>query len=243
MRTRNLYDPASRDPYRLSRSKIELFLGCPRCFYLDRRLGIGRPEGPPFTLNAAVDLLLKKEFDLHRLRGEPHPLMTLYGVEALPWRDPRLEAWRDVKRGVEVLHGPTNFLFFGAVDDVWADPAGNLLVVDYKATSSMSEVSLEGEWKRAYKRQMEMYQWLVRGNGLPVLDRGYFVYVNADRSRDAFDGKLEFSSRLLPYDGDDGWVEEVLAAARECLCGDLPPPYAEACEWCQYRREAMGAGA
>lgn len=41
-----LYDPASSAPFALSRSKVELFLDCPRCFYLDRRLGVARPSGP-----------------------------------------------------------------------------------------------------------------------------------------------------------------------------------------------------
>ena len=45
VRTRNLYDPASAKPYRISRSKIDLFLECPRCFYMDRRLGVPRSEG------------------------------------------------------------------------------------------------------------------------------------------------------------------------------------------------------
>ena len=65
-RTKNIYDPASKNPFKLSRSKIDLFLECPRCFYLHRRLGVGRPPGYPFTLNVAVDALLKKEFDIHR---------------------------------------------------------------------------------------------------------------------------------------------------------------------------------
>jgi hypothetical protein len=58
-----LFDPGSDKPFPLSRSKVELYLNCPRCFYLDRRLGIGRPSGPPFNLNSAVDALLKREFD------------------------------------------------------------------------------------------------------------------------------------------------------------------------------------
>src|SRR3989338_3788923 len=62
-RTRNIFNPKSKEPFKLSRSKIELFLQCPRCFYVDRRLGIGRVSGPPFTLNTATDTLLKKEFD------------------------------------------------------------------------------------------------------------------------------------------------------------------------------------
>ncbi|EKE12188.1 MAG: hypothetical protein ACD_13C00277G0004, partial [uncultured bacterium] len=41
-KTYNLYEPNSAKSFKLSRSKIDLFLECPRCFYLDRRLGIGR---------------------------------------------------------------------------------------------------------------------------------------------------------------------------------------------------------
>ena len=57
-RIRNLYDPESVSPYRLSRTKLENFLNCPRCFYLDRRLGVGQPPGFPFNINSAVDELL-----------------------------------------------------------------------------------------------------------------------------------------------------------------------------------------
>jgi len=63
MAARKLFDPDSDKPFALSRSKVELFQDCPRCFYLDRRLGIARPPGFPFNLNSAVDALLKTEFD------------------------------------------------------------------------------------------------------------------------------------------------------------------------------------
>lgn len=73
-RTIGLYNPSSKQPFKLSRSKIDLFLSCPRCFYLDRRLGVSRPPGFPFALNSAVDALLKQEFDAHRANGTKHPL-------------------------------------------------------------------------------------------------------------------------------------------------------------------------
>ncbi len=41
-RARNLYDPKSKEPFRISRSKIELFINCPRCFYLDRQVFVGK---------------------------------------------------------------------------------------------------------------------------------------------------------------------------------------------------------
>ena len=57
------YIPDKDDFYKLSRSKVDFFLNCPRCFYIDRRLGINQPSGFPFNLNSAVDNLLKNEFD------------------------------------------------------------------------------------------------------------------------------------------------------------------------------------
>lgn len=59
-RKNNLYDKNSGEVFRLSRSKIDLFINCPRCFYLDRCLGVSQPPGYPFSLNSAVDKLLKK---------------------------------------------------------------------------------------------------------------------------------------------------------------------------------------
>ena len=47
---------------KLSRSKIELLFDCPRCFWLYAGKGIARPFGAPYTINNAVDFLLKQEF-------------------------------------------------------------------------------------------------------------------------------------------------------------------------------------
>ena len=85
LKTKNLYTPHTEKPYRLSRSSIESFTGCPRCFYLEKRMGVEPPSGLPFNLNSAVDALLKKEFDVYRERKEPHPLMTQYKIDAIPY--------------------------------------------------------------------------------------------------------------------------------------------------------------
>src|SRR3989338_7188066 len=109
-RTRNLFDPFAPSPFRLSRTKIDLFMECPLCFYLDRRLGVGRPPGFPFSLNSAVDALLKKEFDIHRARGTKHPLMEAYGVNAVPFSHEKMDEWRDsLRRGITYPHKKTNF--------------------------------------------------------------------------------------------------------------------------------------
>ncbi len=236
-RTRNIFHPGGGEPFKLSRSKIELFTECPRCFYLDRRLGVGRPPGFPFTLNSAVDALLKKEFDVHRARGTSHPLMVAYGVDAVPFPHEMMDEWRENFKGVRYLHEPSNFIVTGAVDDVWVNRNRELIVVDYKATSTSGEITLDAEYRQAYKRQMEIYQWLLRRNGFSVSDTGYFVYANGDKDREAFDGKLEFNVVLLSYTGNDTWIEPALREIKRCLEGELPNSD-PACEYCAYRKAA-----
>ncbi|MEX2008529.1 MAG: PD-(D/E)XK nuclease family protein [Candidatus Spechtbacterales bacterium] len=238
-RTRNIFDPAGSKPFKLSRSKVELFMECPRCFYMDRRLGVGRPPGFPFNLNSAVDTLLKKEFDIHRTNGTPHPLIAQYGVDARPVPHDKLNVWRENFQGVEYLHEPTNFIFSGAIDDLWQDSDGKYIVVDYKATSKNEVITaLDKAWQDGYKRQMEMYQWLLRKNELPVSNTGYFVYCNGRTDAAAFDGRIEFDITLIAHEGDDSWVEGALTRAHECLMAEETPPASNRCDYCAYREAA-----
>lgn len=224
--------------WRLSRSKIDLFKECPRCFYIDNKLGTARPKGYPFNLNSAVDTLLKKEFDIHRKAQTPHPLFKEFGIDAVPLQHPKLDVWRENFKGVETEHKVTGFTVSGAVDDLWVAPDGKVFVVDYKATSKDGEVSLDAEWQDGYKRQMEVYQWLLRQNGLDVSDTGYFVYVNGRTDMDTFDGKLEFDIKIIPYTGSDAWVEDTLLEIKKTLdSGDIPESGTD-CDYCPYREAA-----
>lgn len=235
-RNRNLYLPGEEKPFKLSRSKIQNYIDCPRCFYLDRRCGSGQPGGAPFRLNTAVDTLLKKEFDQCRSDKKPHPLMIEHGINAIPFAHPDLDVWRANFKGVQFLHGPTNFIITGAVDDLWINSSGELIVVDYKATSTPEEIQLDdSEYKTKLKNQIEIYQWLLRRSEFLVSRTGYFVYCNGDDSKNIFGGKLEFSISLIPYSGDDSWVEPTLFEIRKCLESDCIPDPAEKCDFCRYR--------
>jgi RecB family exonuclease len=231
------YKPGQQTPFKVSRSKIEDFMRCQRCFWLDRRLKIPKPDTPPFQINKAVDELLKKEFDGYRSKGEPHPYMIEHGIAAVPYQHESLDKWRENFVGVFYLHKPTNFHVFGAVDDIWVAPTGELIVVDYKATAKKSEVSLDAEWQISYKRQMEVYQWLLRANGFTVSDTGYFVYCNGRLDMDGFDNKVEFRIKVIPYTGNDDWVEPTLVKMKECLESDEVPPTALDCDYCRYARQ------
>lgn len=221
--------------WRLSRSKLDLFIDCPRCFYVDNRLGVARPPGFPFNLNSAVDHLLKKEFDIHRAKNQKHPLMEKYGVDAVPFQHEMLDEWRENFKGVSFYHKPTGITVAGAVDDVWVNPAGELIVVDYKSTAKDGEINLDADWQDGYKRQMEVYQWLLRQNGFKVSPLGYFVYCNGKKDKEAFDAKLEFDIKLISYKGNDSWVEKAIIDAKNCLDGSLPQE-SMSCDYCLYKQ-------
>jgi len=237
------YKPGQKAPYKISRSKIELFMQCPRCFWLDVRLKITRPGSPPFNINKTIDELFKKEFDAHRAAGTPHPIMTANKLnEVVPYQHEDLNTWRYNFTGVVALHQPTNLHIFGAVDDVWVNGAGELIVVDYKATSKQKDVSIDSDWQISYKRQMEVYQWLLRQNGFTVSDTGYFVYTNARLDMDGFGDRLEFKTKLIPYTGDDSWIEPTLEKMKAVMESDDMPAIGTAamggpCEHCTYTRQ------
>lgn len=234
-RIKGLYDSESKEPFKLSRSKIDLFLECPRCFYLDRKLGVSRPPGFPFALNSAVDALLKQEFDIHRANGTKHPLIEKYGIDAQPIPHKDLDKWRHNFTGIQHLHEPTNLLIFGAIDDLWQNSKGEYIVVDYKATAKNEEITeLNKDWHEGYKRQMEIYQWLLRQNGYKVSDTGYFVYCNGKTDKEAFDGKLEFDVTLIAYNGNADWVEKTIFEIHKCLNAGKVPVAAPDCDYCSY---------
>jgi len=238
------FDHNSREPFKISRSKLDIFCECQRCAFLDLKLGVKRVSGPSFTLNNAVDELFKREFDVHRAAGTTHPLMKAYGLDAVPFADERMDEWRDaLRRGIGYLHTPTNLFIRGGIDDVWVNPAGELIIVDYKATSKKVGPSSEDDLYDSYKRQMEIYQWLFRMNGFKVSPTGYFVYANGKSDKKAFDAKLEFDIELIPYTGSDAWVEGAVIDLKKMLLSDEIPPIGTAfgggpCDYCTYRESA-----
>ena len=232
------YIPGKQDLYKLSRSKVDFFLNCPRCFYLDRKLGIRQPPGFPFSLNSAVDELLKKEFDYYREIQKPHPYISKLGLNAVPFKHEKMEEWRFNFKGVSFEHKKLGFYLFGAVDDIWIDlDTKELIVADYKATSKNSEITLDEEWQIGYKRQMEFYQFLLKNNGFKVSNTSYFIYCNGLRNEESFNENLKFKVSLIPYVGDNSWIENTLEKIHTLLNQNEIPKHRESCSFCEYHKK------
>jgi hypothetical protein len=244
-RHRGIFKPEHPEPYEVSRSQIQSFMNCPACFWMNRVKGIKFPGMPGFLLNTATDTLLKKDFDKYRELQKPHPFMERHGLGHLvPFKHENFETWtKSLQLGLRTNYEATDFIIGGGLDDVWHDPKTNqIFIVDYKSTAgkrnqdktALEPISLFGAYKEAYKRQMDMYQWIMRQNGFDVSNIGYFLYVNGDQHFE--DGMLEenidkalmkFNVQLISYEADDSWVEKKIKEVKSCLHEDTCPPHAE----------------
>ena len=201
---------------------------------MDRRLGIGQPPSLPFTLNSAVDRLLKSEFDGYRAKGERHPIMEEHGVDAVPADHAELDDWRNNFKGVQYHNEDLNMIFFGAIDDLWLSSSGEYIVVDYKATAKKDEITaLDQPWHESFKRQMDIYQWLLRKNGHKLSNTGYILYCNGNAYEEKFEARMDFRMTLLAYEGDSSWVDDITVRLYECLnSGELPDTELN-CDYCK----------
>ena len=232
-----LYVIGQDAPFPVSRAKLENYVQCPRCFVLDRRHKVAPPSGPAFTLNSAVDGLLKKEFDVARAAQVPHAAVAALGYEFTPLADERMDEWRNAFKGIRSLHEPSSIELYGGVDDVWVDPStGNVLIVDYKTTSKAEPVTELGTeiYHDAYRRQLEVYQWLLRANGLTVNNTGYWFYATARKNAESFDRHLEFDYTLVAHEGDTSWIEPAMLALKADLDTAGLPAAKDSCGMCQY---------
>ena len=233
-----LYDPSSDKPYKLSRSRIENFSKCKRCFYLEEKLGVKKPDSFPFNLNNAVDQLLKDEFDSYRGTKNNHPYLIESSIDAKPYDHPDIEIWRTRNKGIGINLKELNLYIYGLVDDVWINTKNDkLIIADYKATSKKGDVTIDAPWQISYKRQIEIYQWLFRQNGFDVDDMSYFVYCNGIKDSKVFDNCLNFEVKILPYKADDSWVNPALEEIKSCLDDDEIPKQSDSCDYCAYNKK------
>jgi hypothetical protein len=225
----------------LSRSALEQHIRCPRCFYQQRKLGLKQPSMVPLTLAVATDALLKNEFDAIRGQDVTHAVWAEHGLNVRAFAHPDIELWRNNFKGMRISHH-SGAEVYGAVDDVWENlETGELHIVDYKSTSKQGEPSIDVGWGESYKRQMEIYQWLFKQAGFCVSKTGYFLYVNGSKQGGFYpsgmDGVMRFATTLIPYDGDNLWVEDAVNAAIRCLQADQTPESGADCDNCRYFNE------
>ena len=225
---------------KLSRSAVEQFLNCKRCFILMYKYKV-RLNTLPFTLNSAVDNLCKNEFDYYREKQEPHPLFLENNIDAVPFKHEEMDKWRNNFQGISYYDSGTDVHFYGAVDDVWVKPNGELILSDVKSTSKNNfdweETWNKYEYPKGYRRQLEMYQWLFRKNGFKVSDTAYLVYFNGLKNEPMFNQTLKFELHLIKLNCNDSWVSKTIREAKNLMDQDIYPDGSFGCDTCRYLKK------
>jgi hypothetical protein len=218
---------------RLSRSSLELFQQCSRCFWLDQHHKIGRPRGFPYTLSSAVDFLVKQEFDKYRREGTLPPILMRHNIRAKLFNGPELPVWRENFKGIQYVDEDLNAMLCGAVDDILEFPDASLAVVDYKSSGSR-EIKIYDD----YKRQMDVYNWLLQRKGYQTQAEAYFVVYQVDKTGGGFQNALPFREELRVIKTNPEWVGDVFEQAVIVARRETPPDLETPCEHCIYVQKA-----
>jgi hypothetical protein len=188
------------------------------------------------ALNNALDVLLKKEFDAYRTRGEPHPILVEAGVEARLFPDlKKLRQWRNNLIGLRWQDPLTGGVLFGAVDDVLEFPDGRMAVLDYKS-SGAAEPTLYP----SYQLQIDVYTFLLREMGYPIAPCGYIAFFVAVKDA-GFEGRLPFKGTLREVPADPDRVVDLFREALAVSESKQMPPCGEECDLCRWFEQAQQA--
>ena len=155
----------------------------------------------------------------------------------VPFEHEDFEKWtQSMHFGAEgrmhTVHEESNIKLGGGLDDIWLNTKTNELhIVDYKSTSQKSpnkEITLNDYWKAGYKRQMDMYVWVMRRKGFSISSIGiFYTAMVIDLVNTTFlilkMRRCSLKMSLIPYNVDTSWIETTLMDVRTCLQSTTTP--------------------
>jgi hypothetical protein len=211
----------------LSPSALNIFLECPRCFWLEYGQSVRRPRGIFPSLPGGMDLLIKKYFDRYRAVGKIPP--ELEGkVEGQLLADPEtLNKWRSWRSGLSFYDKETNAVLVGALDDCMVHD-GYYIPVDYKTRG----FDLNDGDERHYQNQLNCYSFLVSAVKLPQPDYAYLVYYIPKEVAEQGQVRFEITVKKLvtyPHDALDTFRRAVHVLSQE-----ISPQSSELCHYCSW---------
>ncbi len=198
---------------RLSPSTLNLFLECPKCFYMELKMGIHRPQGPFPSLPGGMDGLIKKYFDKYRLLGQMPPEIEgrVEGAQLFPDVEV-LNQWRNWRTGLSYQDKETGATLSGALDDCLVQDK-KYMPMDYKTRGY--DVKEGGE--RFYQNQMDSYDLLLQKNGFKTAGWAWLIYwipkeiQNSKGKTQNYNSKIKNTASLFEENNSNSaWVRFVI---------------------------------
>ncbi|MCM8757695.1 MAG: PD-(D/E)XK nuclease family protein [Candidatus Omnitrophica bacterium] len=149
---------------KLSPSSLNLFLECPRCFWIYVNKGLERPRIPVATITTGLDRVIKDYFNSYRSKNTLPPILEgklkAKLISHLP-NQGRLE-YVDLKENAKLIGYLDECLDLG--DNFYA-------ALDHKTRGLAPE-----EVHQSYQLQMDVYTLLLEENGFSTKRIAYIIY-------------------------------------------------------------------
>ncbi len=226
-KNKNNMSPLRDTGIRLSPSALNLFLECPRCFWLDKVKGIKRPGAPFSTLPTGMDLLIKRHFDKYRAEDKMPPELAGKVKGKLLDDQALLKKWRNWRSGLAYRDKGTDAVLSGALDECFLD--GDIYIpVDYKTRG----FPLKADSLKYYQHQLDCYTFLLEANDLKHASFAYLVYYILSDLKE--NGDVKFSIEAIKVDTHPQDALKVFQDAVVLLRGDEPEPNSN-CGYCAWK--------
>lgn len=204
---------------KLSPSSLNLFLDCPRCFWLDINRGMKRPGVPVATITTGLDRVVKEFFNEYRARGVLPPLLEGRVSGKLMPNFPK-RGWLDYNdRALNAKLG-------GYLDECIQLDEKHYAVLDHKTRGSAPD-----SVHKAYQLQMDVYTLLLEENNFSTRRSAYIAYYIPKKIISGADFQFEVLIKELRTDPDR--AREVFASAVKSLRGPIAAPNKE-CGFCNW---------
>ena len=231
---KKLYSCNSSRPFKLSRTKIDLFFECRRCFFFDQKFGIKRPHGTPLVLSNRIVDDFKKELNICRVEKNIHSKVKELNKNLIPISHNKLEEWKSSFKGASFLDDSTNLLVVGIIDDIWLDRSTNKNhSVIIKSNSKKNQMSYENIWP-GYWRQLSLYAYLLSKNLLPMSSTGILVFINTPTSMGQMENRKNFNLNIFEKILDFDWIQPTIKEISKTLNKETPPESSKKCKYCNY---------
>ena len=213
---------------KLSPSTLNLFLECPRCFWMDKVKGIKRPRGIFPSLPGGMDRVIKTHFDSFRAKGLlPAELNKVeFDNTELFGHQTKLEKWRNWRTGLEYRDSDGSILS-GALDDLLVK-GDRYIPFDYKTKGS---VTTEEDAVKYYQNQLDCYALLLHENQMPTAGYGFLLYYSPKTVRE--NGEVFFDLQTIKISTDPERARMTFRKAVALLKCPAPATNAQ-CEYCAW---------
>ena len=150
--------------FKLSPSTLNLFLDCPRCFWLYLNKSMKRPGPPVATITTGLDRAVKDYLNIYREKR----ILPSFLEGKIPGK---LMVNFPKKGWLDFIDSESNDRLGGYLDECIELNDGHYAVLDHKTRGSAPD-----SVHKAYQLQMDAYTFLLEENRYPTNRTAYLVY-------------------------------------------------------------------